>query len=103
MHVVLLSIISYHSTQLSSKFYGNLHEKLGMQLTFRTTFYPQTNGQSKRIIQVLEGMLKARVIDFDVHWNKFLPLYVFSYNKSYYFSINMVHLKLCIKEGVDHP
>ncbi|WMV46161.1 hypothetical protein MTR67_039546 [Solanum verrucosum] len=33
-----------------------------------------TEGQSERTIQVLEHMLRACVIDFGGHWDKFLPL-----------------------------
>jgi len=55
LHGVLLSIISDHGTQFTSKFWGKLHEELGTQLTFSIVLHPQTDGQSERIIQVLEG------------------------------------------------
>ena len=47
------------------------------------------DGQSERTIQVLEGTLSAYVIDFQRHWDKFLPLCEFSYNNSYHSSIDM--------------
>ena len=34
-------------------------------------------------------MLRACVIDFGGHWDKFLPVCEFSYNNSYHSSINM--------------
>ncbi|KAH0773664.1 hypothetical protein KY290_010801 [Solanum tuberosum] len=43
----------------------------------------------RRTIQVLEDMLRACVIDFGGHWDKFLPLCEFSYNNSYHSSIDM--------------
>ena len=54
-----------------------------------TAFHPQNDGQSERTIQVLEDMLRACVIDFGGHWDKFLPLAEFSYNNSYHSSIDM--------------
>ena len=45
-----------------------------MKLTFSITFHPQTNGQLERSIHVLEDMLRACVIAFGRHWDKFLPL-----------------------------
>ncbi|WMV18977.1 hypothetical protein MTR67_012362 [Solanum verrucosum] len=49
----------------------------------------ETDGQSERTIQVLEDMLRACVIDFGGHWDKFLPLCELSYNNSYHSTINM--------------
>ncbi|GKG12288.1 putative reverse transcriptase domain-containing protein [Tanacetum coccineum] len=50
-------------------------------------YHPQTDGQSERIIQTLEDMLCACVLDFGNGWDKHLPLVEFSYNNSYYTSI----------------
>ncbi|GJV86437.1 reverse transcriptase domain-containing protein [Tanacetum coccineum] len=38
---------------------------LGTQLDMSTTYHPETDGQSERIIQTLEDMLRACVIDFE--------------------------------------
>ena len=70
-------------------FWRKFHDELGTQFTFSSTFHPQTDGQSKRTIQVLEDMLRAGVIDFGGHWDKFLLLFEFSYNNSYHSSIRM--------------
>nr|GFA03703.1 putative reverse transcriptase domain-containing protein [Tanacetum cinerariifolium] len=52
-----------------------------------TAYYPETDGQSERTIQILENMLRACVIDFGKGWVKHLPLAEFSYNNSYHASI----------------
>ncbi|GJX85116.1 putative reverse transcriptase domain-containing protein [Tanacetum coccineum] len=52
-----------------------------------TGYHPQTDGQSERTIQTLEGMLRAYVIDFGGNWDVHLPLSKFSYNNSYNSSI----------------
>ncbi|GJR93153.1 putative reverse transcriptase domain-containing protein [Tanacetum coccineum] len=47
----------------------------------------RTDGQSEHIIQTLEDMLRAYVIDFGGSWDVHLPLAEFSYNNSYHSSI----------------
>ncbi|GJR95558.1 putative reverse transcriptase domain-containing protein [Tanacetum coccineum] len=58
-----------------------------------TAYHPQTDGQSERIIQTLEDMLRACVIDFGRSWNIHLPLADFSYNNSYHLSIRCAPFK----------
>ena len=48
-----------------------------------------TDGQSERIIQVLEDMLRACVLDHKGSWEEHLPLVEFAYNNSYQASIQM--------------
>ncbi|GKB92553.1 putative reverse transcriptase domain-containing protein [Tanacetum coccineum] len=62
-------------------------EALGTNLDMSTTYHPQTDGQSERTIQILEDMLRARVIDFGSSWDRHLPLVEFLYNNSYHASI----------------
>ncbi|KAJ9539278.1 hypothetical protein OSB04_032011 [Centaurea solstitialis] len=52
-----------------------------------TSYHPQTDGQSERIIQTLEDMLRACAIDLKGNWDSHLPLIEFSYNNSYHSSI----------------
>ncbi|KAL4347811.1 hypothetical protein GQ457_17G010440 [Hibiscus cannabinus] len=47
------------------------------------------DGQSERVIQVLEDMLRCCIIDFQGTWEKQLPLVEFVYNNSYQASIQM--------------
>ena len=54
-----------------------------------TAFHPQTDGQSKRTIQVLEDMLRACVLDHKGCWEEHFPLVEFAYNNSYQASIQM--------------
>nr|GEV40475.1 putative reverse transcriptase domain-containing protein [Tanacetum cinerariifolium] len=60
------------------------------QLDMSTAYHPQMDGQSERTIQMLEGMLRACVIDFRGNWDRHLPLVKFSYNNSYHASIKAV-------------
>ena len=54
-----------------------------------TTFHPQTDGQSKWTIQVLEDMLRVCVINFGDRSNRHLSLAEFAYHDSYHSSIQM--------------
>ena len=60
-----------------------------MRLNFSTVFHPQTNGQSERVIQVLEDMLRGCVLDFPGSCDRYIPLMEFAYNNSYQSSISM--------------
>ena len=64
LHGVPISIISDCGTQFTSHFWWSMHKELGTRVDLSTAFHPQTDGQSERIIQVLEDMLRACVIDF---------------------------------------
>ncbi|KAA3477152.1 DNA/RNA polymerases superfamily protein [Gossypium australe] len=66
-----------------------LHETLGTMLNFSTVFHPQTDGQSERVIQILEDMLRSCIIKFEGSWEKYLPLVEFAYKNSYQSSIQM--------------
>ena len=80
LHGTPRSIVSDRDPTFTSKFWESLHKALGTQLRFSTAFYPQTDGQSVRTIQILEDMMRACVLDFGGSWSKYLPLMEFSYN-----------------------
>ncbi|KAI3712190.1 hypothetical protein L1987_70740 [Smallanthus sonchifolius] len=61
---VPLDIISDRDTRFTSRFWQSLQTAFGTRLNLSTAYYPQTDGQTERIIQTLEDMLRACVIDF---------------------------------------
>ena len=89
MHGVPLSIVSYQDPRFTSRFWKELQSTLGTRLNFSTAFHPQTDGQSKRLIQVLEDLLRGCVMEFTGSWDRYVPLMEFSYNNSYQVSICM--------------
>ncbi|KAK5775710.1 hypothetical protein PVK06_043642 [Gossypium arboreum] len=89
LHGVPVLIISDRDPRFTSQFWQKLHEALGTRLNFSTAFHPQTDGQSERVIQILEDMLRGCVIDFRGSWEDYLPLAEFAYNNSYQSSIRM--------------
>ena len=71
------------------RFWEKLQEALGNRLNFSTPFHPQTDGQSKSAIQILEDMLRSCVIDYEGSWDRHIPLVEFVYNNSFQLSIGM--------------
>ena len=57
MHGVPLSIVSDRDWRFTSRFWKELQSALCTRLNFSTTFHLQTDGQSGRLIQVLEDKL----------------------------------------------
>ncbi|KAG8487764.1 hypothetical protein CXB51_018053 [Gossypium anomalum] len=89
LHGIPISIISYRDPRFTSRFWRQLHESLGTRLSFSTAFHPQTDGQSERVIQVLEDILRACIIDFEAGWERYLPLAEFVYNNSFQYCIQI--------------
>ena len=54
-HGISVSIISDRDPRFTSKFWKAFQEALGAELLYSTSYHPQTDGQSERTIQTLEG------------------------------------------------
>nr|AAR06331.1 putative polyprotein [Oryza sativa Japonica Group] len=89
LHGVPKKIVSDRGSQFTSKFWQKLQEELGTRLKFSTAYHPQTDGQTERVNQILEDMLRACALDFGGAWDKSLPYAEFSYNNSYQASLQM--------------
>src|SRR6187399_3688139 len=88
-HGVPKTIISDSGTQFVSRFWDHLQQALGTQLVFSTAYHPQTGGQTERVNQILEDMLRACVLTYGTSWEESLPYAEFSYNNSYQASLKM--------------
>jgi transposase InsO family protein len=64
LHGIPKTIVSDRGTQFVSKFWRNLQESLGTQLLHSSAYHPQTDGQTERVNQILEDMLRACVLNF---------------------------------------
>ncbi|KAG8485264.1 hypothetical protein CXB51_021228 [Gossypium anomalum] len=89
LYGVYVLIISDKDPRFTSRFLQKLHEALGFRLDFSTAFHPQTDGQSERVFQIFENMLKGCVMDFRGSWEEYLPLAEFADNNNYQSSIQM--------------
>ena len=89
LHGIPVSIISDRDLRFPSRFWGKLQEALGTRLNFNTAFHPQTDGQSERVIQIMEDMLRSCVIDLEGSWDRHIVLVEFMYKNSFQSSIGM--------------
>jgi hypothetical protein len=89
LHGIPRTIISDRGSQFVARFWEQLHASLGTQLIRSSAYHPQTDGQTERINQILEDMLRACVLSYSKKWDECLPLAEFSYNNSYQESIRM--------------
>ena len=64
LHGVPKRIVSDRGTQFTSRFWSRLHEALGTKLDFSSAYHPQTDGQTERVNQILEDMLRACVLTY---------------------------------------
>jgi hypothetical protein len=80
LHGAPRSIVSDLGPQFVAKFWNSFHQLLGTTLSYSTAFHPQTDGQTKRVNQVLEDMLRACVLTYDIDWESSLLFAEFSYN-----------------------
>ena len=84
-----ISIVLDRDPRFMERFWKGFQKAMGTQLMMSTAFHPQTDGQSERITQVLEDMLRACALDRKGCWEEHLPLVEFAYNNSYQASIQM--------------
>ncbi|KAL4023299.1 hypothetical protein IC575_017051 [Cucumis melo] len=89
LHGVPVSIVSDRDARFTSKFWKGLQLALGTRLDFSTAFHPQTDGQTERLNQILEDMLRVCVLEFSESWDSHLHLMEFAYNNSYQATIGM--------------
>jgi transposase InsO family protein len=89
LHGVPKMIMSDRGTQFTSKFCERLHETLDTQLRFSSTYHPQIDGQTERVNQILEDMMRACALQCGRSWHKSLQYAMFTYNNSYQESLKM--------------
>jgi hypothetical protein len=89
LHGVPKTILSDRGTQFVARFWAQVYESLGTKLIHSSSYHPQTDGQTERVNQIVEDMLRACVIHFDKSWEKCLALEEFAYNNSYQASWKM--------------
>jgi transposase InsO family protein len=87
-------IVSDRGTQFTLMFWERLHETLDTQLRFSSAYHPQTDGQTERVNQILEDMLRACALQYGRRWDQRLSYAEFSYNNSYQESLNMASFEM---------
>jgi hypothetical protein len=75
--------LSDKDPKFTSNFLKRLFNGFGTNLNFSTTSHPESDGQTKRVNQVIEDMLRMYVMDKPLKWEDYLHLVEFSYNNGY--------------------
>ena len=88
-HGIPRTIVSNRDTRYLSHFWKSLQQAFGTTLLYSTSFHPMTDGQTERVIQVLEDMLRAVAMEWQGSWDEHLDLVEFSYYNSYQATIQM--------------
>ena len=89
LHGVPKTITSDRGSLFTSAFWSQLHQALGTALKYSTAYHPQTDGQTERVNQILEDMLRACALAQGTKWEDCLPYAKFSYNNSFQTSLKM--------------
>eukprot|EP00253_Pinus_taeda_P011774 PITA_11774 len=89
LHGLPTKIISDRDSRFTSRFWTSFQSALGTQLNLSTAYHPEIDGQTERVNQVLEDMLRMYVMDNQTQWERYLPLVEFAYNNRYHSSIGM--------------
>ncbi|KAA0043226.1 ty3-gypsy retrotransposon protein [Cucumis melo var. makuwa] len=84
--------------QGKSTYTARFQVAMGTRLDFSTTFHLQTDGQTERLNQVLEDMLRACALEFPDSWDSHLHLMEFAYNNSFQATIGMAPFEALYKK-----
>jgi hypothetical protein len=86
-----------------SQFIACLHAMLSCYLIHYSAYHPQTDGQTKRVNQILEDMLRACVMEYPDSSDKNLPQGELSYNNSYQESLKMAPFEVLYRRQCRTP
>jgi hypothetical protein len=73
------------------------------KLNFSSTYHPQTDGQTERVNQILEVMLRVCALKDKKSWDKCLMYAEFSYNNSYQESMTMSPFEVLYERNCRTP
>jgi hypothetical protein len=65
LHGIPKTIVSNQGTQFVARFWEQLHESLGTKFICSSSYHPQTDGQTERVNQIVEDMLRTSIMHFD--------------------------------------
>jgi transposase InsO family protein len=101
LHGVPKKIVSDRGTQFTSRFWEKLHEAMDTRLNFSSACHPQMDGQTERVNQIIEDMLRVCALKDRKSWDKCLPYAEFSYNNNYQESLKMLPFEVLYGQSVE--
>jgi hypothetical protein len=82
LHGLPRSIVSDIDTKFVGHFWRTLWKKMGTNLSFSSTYHPQTDGQTEVVNRSLGNLLRSLVTEHNSQWDQILPQAKFAYNDS---------------------
>ena len=82
LHGLPDKIVSDRGPQFVSKFWQRFCELAKIKRSLSTAFHPQTDGQTERLNQTLETMIRSYINFQQNDWQQILPILEFAYNNS---------------------
>ena len=74
LHGIPKAIVSDRDSKFTSKFWKGLLDGFGTSLNMITTYHHHIDGQTQRVNQVIEYMLRMYVMDQPSRWEDYLHL-----------------------------
>lgn len=84
LHELALAIISDRDKIFTSKVWQELFKLCHTELRLSSAYHPQTDGQTERVNQCLEGYLRCALHSCPCNWSKWLALAEYWYNTSFH-------------------
>ncbi|GJP38085.1 hypothetical protein CLOM_g22530 [Closterium sp. NIES-68] len=81
LHELHTAIISDRDPKFTSNFWRHLWDQFGIKLQFSYAYHPQTDGQTERVNQTMEQLIRTTCADPQT-LEKSLPLREFAYNNA---------------------
>ncbi|GJP31114.1 hypothetical protein CLOM_g9499, partial [Closterium sp. NIES-68] len=88
-------LISDRDPKFTSKFWKELMSLLGTKLAMSSAYHPQTDGQTERLNQIVEQLLRAACKDEISKWDLHLPVLEFAYNNATHAATGQTPFFLC--------
>jgi transposase InsO family protein len=82
LHNLPRSIVSDRDTKFIGNFWRTLWKKLGMDLSFSSSYHPQKDGQNEVVNRSFGNLLRSLVTEHHNQWEQILLQAEFTYNDS---------------------
>ncbi|GJP37734.1 hypothetical protein CLOM_g22155 [Closterium sp. NIES-68] len=94
-HDIPTTLISDRDPKFTSKFWKELMSLLGTKLAMSSAYHSQTDGQTKRLNQIVEQLLRGACKDDISKWDLHLPILEFAYNNATHTATGQTPFFLC--------
>ncbi|GJP52104.1 hypothetical protein CLOM_g11206 [Closterium sp. NIES-68] len=99
-HGIPTTLISDRDPKFTKKIWKELMSLLGTKLAMSSAYHPQTDGQIKRLKQIVEQLLRAACKDDISKWDLHLPVLEFVYNNATHAATGQAPFFFCYRR---HP